>query len=115
MIEHKTKNTPWDAEATNKEFDSIVGSLTIVDERESPENNRITVMVDMPHVRKYGHRETTRELVYGCSFPVKKGDTVLCPPTPRNKKWSTGVVVSLDGRGYKGRVKYVKKNNKKEQ
>lgn len=74
-----------------------------------PEDGRIRVMVDMSHLQRYGH-ETTRELVYGCSFPVKVGDAVLCPPPPRGDgTWPTGVVVALDGNGYKGPVKYVRK------
>lgn len=74
-----------------------------------PEDGRIRVMVDMSHLQRYG-RETTVELVYGCSFPVKVGDAVLCPPAPRGDgNWMTGVVVALDGNGYKGPVKYVRK------
>jgi len=95
-------------------FDEIVASLglTAPDERTRPEHDRITVLLDLPHLRRYGH-EPTRELVYGCSFPVKVGDLVSCPPTPLHRAWTTGVVVALTGNGYKGRVKYVRKHRPK--
>lgn len=86
------------------------GTLTVVDQdlRTAPEEGRITVLVDLPHLPKYGH-QSTRELVYGCSFAVKVGDMVKCPPTPLYSQWSTGVVMALDGRGYAGPVKFVQK------
>lgn len=96
--------------SVDSEFNRIVGSmtLTVIDERTRPENDRITVLLDLPHLKKYG-RESTRELVYGCSFPVAVGDQVRCPPTPLYSKWTTGVVTALSGRQYRGRVKYVRK------
>lgn len=94
-------------------FDAIVGNLTltVIDKRAVPGKNRITVLLDLPHLEKYGHQRT-RELVYGCNFPVAVGDQVLCPPTPLYSKWTTGVITALDGRQYRGRVKYVRKIKK---
>jgi hypothetical protein len=90
-------------------FDAIVGCLSFtIDERAVPEKNRISVLLDLPHLEKYGHQRT-RELVYGCNFPVAVGDQVLCPPTPLCSKWTTGVVTGLDGGQYRGRVKHVRK------
>lgn len=74
-----------------------------------PEDARITVLLELPHLANYG-RETTVELVYGCTFLVAVGDVVLCPPTPRGPStWTAGVVTALDGKGYAGPVKYVRK------
>lgn len=95
----------------DKQFEEIAKNFTVVDLSlaQKPDKKRITVMLDLPHLKKYG-REPTRELVYGCDFRVAVGDLVSCPPTPRGKnKWTTGMVVALDGGSYKGRVKYVKK------
>lgn len=77
--------------------------------KKMPKKGRIRVLVDFPHVRYYGHKDTLRELVYGCDFKVAVGDKVLCPPTALYSAWSTGVVVALDGGGYNGPVKKVKK------
>lgn len=73
-----------------------------------PEKGRITVLVTFPHLAKYGH-ETTRELVYGCRFEVAVGDLVKCPPTRLYSRWTTGMVVALDGKGYRGPVKQVRR------
>lgn len=102
------------AAEVDHEFYKIVEGVTIAkpDEREVPQKNRITVLVNMEHVAKYGHTETMRELVYGCNFAVKKGDEVLCPPSPLYGGWRTGVVVRLDSNGYRGPVKNVKKKGK---
>lgn len=73
------------------------------------QSDRITVMVHLPYLKEYGKPQTL-ELVYGCRFPVAVGSSVLCPPTPRGDgSWVNGVVVSLDGSGYDGPVKYVRK------
>lgn len=70
---------------------------------------RITVMLNLPYLKDYGMPEIIYP-VYGCSFTVEIGDSVLCPPTPRGDgSWNTGLVVALDGGGYAGPVKYVKK------
>lgn len=92
-------------------FEEIVGAmeLDVVEERTVPKNNRITVLVDLPHVVHYGMESSTLELVYACNFPVRRGDAVLCPPTPRYDQWSTGMVIALDGGRYKGPVKAVRK------
>lgn len=92
------------------QFDAVAGTLEIVetDLRIKPKHDRITVMLDLPHLKRYGH-QTTRELTYGCSFPVQVGDVVRCPPTPLYGHWTTGVVTALEANGYRGRVKYVRK------
>lgn len=92
------------------QFDAVVGSLEIVkpDARNKPKHDRITVMVELPHLKRYGH-QPTREMTYGCSFPVQVGDLVRCPPTPLYGHWTTGVVTALEANGYCGRVKYVRK------
>lgn len=69
--------------------------------------SRITVLLELPHLKRY-NRDPVVELTYGCNFAVDIGDRVLCPPTPRYRAWTTGVVMALHGSGYKGRVKYVK-------
>lgn len=95
----------------DQQFAAIAKNFTVVDTNtaQMPKKNRITVMLDLPHLKKYG-RNPTRELVYGCTFKVAIGDLVSCPPTPRGKnKWTTGMVVALDGGHYKGPVKFVKK------
>lgn len=102
-------------ESVDHQFDSIVGNLTVVDLRQAtrPEDDRITVLLDLPHLKQYGH-DPTRELTYGCNFEVKVGDQVRCPPTPFHNKWTVGLVVGLSANGYKGPVKYVKPMEKKE-
>lgn len=96
----------------DQHFHDIVDGLVAQDLGSStlPEDARILVLLDLPHLANYG-RGTTAELVYGCTFPVAVGDTVLCPPTPRGPStWTVGVVVSLDGvTYYTGPVKYVRK------
>lgn len=89
-------------------FAALTDGLTIVEERVVPKKNRITVMLDLPHLAKYG-RTPTRELTYGCNFKVAVGDLVMCPPTPLHHQWTTGMVTALTHNGYKGRVKFVKK------
>ena len=95
----------------DQHFNDIVEGFDLIGQTVEtiPEDGRITDMVEMSHLQRYG-RETTRELVYGCTFPVKLGDEVLCPPAPRGDgKWAVGVVVALDGKGYKGPVRHVRK------
>lgn len=95
----------------DQHFDDMVANYQQWSQTNPEEDDHITVMLNLPHLAKYG-RPTTVELVYGCTFPVAVGDAVLCPPTPRGEPtWTTGVVVALDGRGYKGPVKYVRKIN----
>lgn len=98
------------ASETDKQFEEIAKNFAVIDlsTAQMPDKNRITVMLDLPHMKKYG-REPTLELVYGCNFAVSIGDLVSCPPTPRKSSWTTGMVVALDGGNYKGRVKHVKK------
>jgi len=74
-----------------------------------PKDDRVVVLVDMPHVAQWG-RETTMELVYRAPFEVAVGDAVVCPPSPLSQGQEfTGVVVSLDARAhpYKGPVRDV--------
>jgi len=94
----------------DQHFKEITTGL-LVDEMEAGlvSDRRITVMLHLPYLADYG-MPTTIEPVYGCTFPVAVGDMVSCPPTPRGDgTWNTGVVVALDGRGYNGPVKYVRK------
>lgn len=94
----------------DKQFEEIAKNFTVIELKraEVPEKNRITVLLDLPQLARFG-RETTLELVYGCNFVVAVGDLVSCPPTPYKNSWTTGVVVSLDGGQYRGRVKHVRK------
>jgi len=71
-----------------------------------PKRTLVTVEVTMPHVADYG-REPTMRLTYGVSFSVEVGDTVLCPPTRLNPKWTKGVVTALEAGDYRGPVKYL--------
>jgi hypothetical protein len=71
-----------------------------------PKKSYITVLVTMPHVKKYG-KKPVMSLTYGCSFAVAVGDPVLCPPTRLNPQWTRGIVTDLEGSGYRGPVKYV--------
>lgn len=101
----------------NQHFNDLVRNFVALEMGSSPlpEDVRITVLLELPHLAKYG-RETTVELVYGCTFLVEVGDAVLCPPTPRGSNtWTTGVVTALDGKGYEGPVKYVRKIEKGKQ
>lgn len=95
---------------TDSQFSEIAKNFTVIDlsAARMPDRNRITVMLDLPHLKKFG-REPTRELVYGCNFKVAVGDLVSCPPTPHKSSWTTGMVVALNGNGYRGPVKYVRK------
>lgn len=68
----------------------------------------IEVRVEMPHTQHYGHEGSVRYLTYGCGFPVRIGDTVMCPPTRLWPKWSEGIVVSIGTSTYAGPVKDVK-------
>lgn len=97
----------------DQQFDEIAKNFAVIDLSAArlPDKNRITVMLDLPHMKKFG-RNPTMELVYGCNFKVAAGDLVSCPPTPRNGKWTTGIVVALNGNGYRGRVKNVRKIKK---
>ena len=82
----------------------------LVDELEQSlvSERRITVMLHLPYLKDYDMPEIIYP-VYGCTFFVKQGDKVLCPPTPRGDgSWVTGIVVSLEGNGYDGPVKYVR-------
>jgi hypothetical protein len=97
---------------TDKQFEEIAKNFTVIElsTAKVPEKNRITVLLDLPELARFG-RETTLELVYGCNFAVSLGDLVSCPPTPHSNRWTTGVVVALDGGQYRGRVKHVRKIN----
>ncbi|MFJ2662630.1 hypothetical protein [Arthrobacter koreensis] len=97
----------------DQQFEEITKNFTVIDlsTARMPDKNRITVMLDLPHLKKYG-RNPTKELVYGCNFKVAVGDLVSCPPTPRNGKWTTGIVVALNGNGYRGPAKNVRKIKK---
>lgn len=75
-----------------------------------PRRRYITVLVQMPHLRKYGKNPMMR-LTYGADFPVSPGDTVLCPPTRLEPRWTKGTVVELDPGSYRGPVKYVRPIN----
>lgn len=77
----------------------------------NPQRRFISVLVVMPHVSKYGQKKVMT-LTYGCTFEVKVGDPVWCPPTRLNGKWIKGSVKSLDPTGYAGPVKYVGQFNR---
>jgi hypothetical protein len=99
-------------EETRYQFDTIVADLTAPVADSNPRvsdaklRTFVTVRVNMPHVAKYG-KPSIMELTYGCSFVVRVGDRVLCPPTRLNPKWTTGVVKDLAANGYRGPVKYI--------
>lgn len=97
----------------DKQFEQIASNFTVIDlsTARMPDKNRITVMLDLPHMKQFG-RNPAMGLVYGCNFKVAVGDLVSCPPTPRNGKWTTGIVVALNGNGYRGRVKNVRRIKK---
>ena len=97
---------------TDKQFEEIAKNFTVIElsTAKVPEKNRITVMLDLPQLARFG-RPTTLELVYGCNFAVAVGELVSCPPTPYKASWTTGVVTALDGGQYRGRVKHVRKIN----
>lgn len=110
-VYYPTQLTDELAAETRKSFDEIVAGVAAPSEaaapRNAPKQNRyITVLVNMPHVKKYG-KGPTMSLTYGCSFVVVVGDHVLCPPTRLNPKWTRGIVTDLEANGYRGRVKYV--------
>jgi hypothetical protein len=96
-------------ENVEERFAQIVSALDVIeaDERTRPDDDRITVLLDLPHLADFGH-STTNEFTYGCRFPVKEGDVVECPPTPRGKGWTRGIVTALHANGYRGPVKYVR-------
>lgn len=102
-----------DAEV-DRQFEEIAKNFTVIEVSTAkvPDKNRITVLLELPHLARFG-RETTVELVYGCTFAVAVGDPVACPPTTHNSTWTTGVVTALDGGRYRGRVKHVRKINSK--
>lgn len=66
----------------------------------------VTVEVVMPHVEKFG-RDPRMRLTYITTFDVELGQTVLCPPTRLNSRWTKGRVVALDGGGYTGYLKHI--------
>jgi hypothetical protein len=108
---HQTTLTEEVATEKQQTFDAIVAGMVARSEavaaRSSKAEKRyITVLVTMPHVKKYGQKPTM-SLTYGCSFAVTVGDQVLCPPTRLHAKWTRGVVTNLEGSGYRGPVKYV--------
>lgn len=112
MIFGNTNQKDWTTSQRDidSQFEEITKNVSISspDNREKPAEDRIVVLINFPHLEKYGH-ESTRELVYGCSFSVKVGDLVSCPPTRLHPKRTNGVVISLGNNGYKGPVKYVRK------
>jgi hypothetical protein len=72
----------------------------------SPNDERIIVLVDMPHLAEWGY-DTSRELVYRYRLPdpIAVGDAVVCPPSPLSRgEEFTGIVLSLDASAhpYKG-------------
>ena len=75
--------------------------------RELPPGGRILVQAHLPHLRNYA-RDPHPALSYGCDFPVALGDTVLVPPTPKDARWTEGLVVGLGPSDYKGPVKAVR-------
>lgn len=75
--------------------------------REIPPGRRILVQANLPHLRNYA-RDPHPALSYGCDFPVALGDTVLVPPTPKDVRWTEGLVVGLGPSDYHGPVKAVK-------
>jgi hypothetical protein len=90
----------WRDITTNLMVDELIEALR---------DRRITVMLHLPYLKDYGMPEIIYP-VYGCDFQVEIGDSVLCPPTPRGDgSWNVGVVVALEGKGYAGPVKYVRK------
>lgn len=100
----------------DQHFKEITTGLLVDEMAESlvRESDRITVMLNLPYLADYD-MPTIITPVYGCTFPVAVGSQVLCPPTPRGDgSWNVGVVVALDGKGYNGPVKYVRKIDEKE-
>lgn len=75
--------------------------------RDLPPGGRIMVQADLPYLRNFG-RNPKPSLSYGCDFPVAVGDTVLVPPTPKDVRWTEGVVTRLGPSDYLGPVKSVK-------
>lgn len=82
-----------------EELEAMLGQET-----QEHTERRITVLITL--AGRSGEPRT-RELTYGCTFPVSVGDAVDCPPTPYTSTWTAGMVVSLQGAGWRGRVKYV--------
>lgn len=101
-----------DPEIEDAEFDALLAGMATADSvpydvRRTPGNDRIRVLIKLPHRRQYGHDSNTLEITYGCAFEVAVGDLVRCPPTPRHDQWSTGLVIGLHDGGHHGTVKYV--------
>lgn len=76
-------------------------------EKRLPDDDRVTVLVTMKHLRNFG-RDPVRRLTYGCSFPVSIGEVVWVPPSAQNQVWIKGTVIALKGDGYDGPVKSVR-------
>ena len=87
-------------ETTRVRFAAIIKDLTDPMPAPQPEQ-RIIVLVELPQI------DDSRELAYGCKFPVSIGDAVLCPPMPLWPKWQAGIVTGFGSNGYDGPVKYV--------
>lgn len=99
--------TPVKPELTKQHIDKAIGELEVLLEEDlKPQRQRVVVLAQLDHLKDYGHNPT-RELVYGCSFPVSEGDAVICPRTPLYQHEFVGVVISLDAstHPYKGPVK----------
>jgi hypothetical protein len=106
--ERPTADVDKQFQAIAKNYRADANASTVTSTAKKPDKDRITVLLDLPHLKQYGY-DPTRELVYGCTFAVSVGDLVSCPPTPRHGRWTTGIVVALDGGHYRGRVKQVRK------
>ena len=79
--------------------------------RDLPPGGRILVQANLPYLRNYA-RDPHPALSYGCDFPVALGDTVLVPPTPKDARWTEGIVTGLGPSDYKGPVKNVRPKEK---
>lgn len=79
--------------------------------REVPPGRRIMVQANLPYLRNYA-RDPHPALSYGCDFPVALGDTVLLPPTPKDVRWTEGIVTGLGPSDYKGPVKNARPKEK---
>lgn len=84
--------------------EDLLGDLP---DKRVPDEGRVTVLVNMRHLRNYGREPLTR-LTYGCKFAVAVGDQVRIPPSPQNQQWIDGTVVALEGDGYDGPVKNIR-------
>lgn len=92
---------------TDQTYAQIVAELDFGQPAQVPPDRRVTVLVNMKHLRNYG-RGPVCKLTYGCDFPVAVGDTVAVPPTRLNAIWTEGTVIALEADGYSGPVRYVK-------